>query len=58
MKINKDLVDASLMLSAIVFGLIGTTEFADTTKKMILMALFGVLVIVLIVCRVIAGRRP
>jgi len=56
-KINKDLVEALLMLSAIILGLVGTTDFADTTLKVILMSSLGALVVVLIVCRIIAGRQ-
>jgi len=36
MKINKDLVDAVMMVSFILLVLIGTSEFSDTTLKIIL----------------------
>ncbi|MDR3195036.1 MAG: hypothetical protein LBT76_07085 [Tannerella sp.] len=58
MKINKDLVDASLMLSIISLVLTGTTEFSDATQKLIVIILLAVLIVVLVICRVLSGRQP
>ncbi|MDR1676011.1 MAG: hypothetical protein LBR86_06050 [Tannerella sp.] len=57
MKINKDLVDASLMLSAISLVLTGTSEFSDATHKTKVMIILAVATVALIICRVWAGRQ-
>jgi uncharacterized membrane protein SirB2 len=56
-KINKDLVDALMMLSAISLVLTGTSEFSDTTHKTTIMIVLGVMIVVLIICRMLAGRQ-
>ena len=43
MKINKDLVDATMMLSFIILVLIGTTDFSNLLLKEITMGGLGLL---------------
>jgi len=57
MKINKDLVDAVMMVSFILLVLIGTSEFSDTTLKIILMGSLGVLSVVMIILRIVEARQ-
>lgn len=57
MKINKDLVDATMMLSFISLVLIGTTDFEDMFVKDIMMGSVGLLAIVTIVFRILAARK-
>lgn len=58
MKINKDLVDAIMMLSFIGLVLVGTTDFSSATVKQACMGALGLVAIVMIVLRVIDLRRP
>lgn len=57
MKINKDLVDATMMLSFISLVLIGTTDFKEMFVKEIMMGSVGLLALVMIVLRIIALRK-
>lgn len=57
MKINKDLVDAVMMVSFILLVLIGTSEFSDTTLKIILMGSLGVLSVVMIILRIVEAQQ-
>ena len=57
MKINKDLVDAVLMLSVISLVLIGTTKFDDESSKTIVMAAVGFLAVIALVLRVLVSRN-
>ncbi|MDR1103064.1 MAG: hypothetical protein LBL42_04830 [Tannerella sp.] len=56
-KINKDLVDASLMLSVISLVLIGTSEFSNATHKTAIMIILAILSVALLVCRILASRQ-
>lgn len=58
MKINKDLVDAIMMLSFIGLVLVGTTHFSSETVKQACMGGLGLVAIVMVVLRVIDLRRP
>lgn len=53
MKINKDLVDAIMMVSLIILVLIGTTDFDNATTKNVTMGALGLISIGMIVLRVI-----
>lgn len=57
MKINKDLADATMMLSFISLVLVGTSEFQDLLTKEIIMGGLGVICIVAVVFRVIEMRQ-
>lgn len=57
MKINKDLVDATMMLSFISLVLIGTTDFKDMLVKDVMMGSVGLLAVVMIVLRIILVRK-
>lgn len=57
MKINKDLVDAVMMLSFICLVLVGTTDFSNMTVKDGLMIGLGSLTILMVVCRVLEFRQ-
>lgn len=57
MKINKDLTDATLMLSLISLVLVGTTEFSEIVVKDITMGAIGLLAFGMIVLRIIDARR-
>jgi hypothetical protein len=56
MRINKDLVDAVMMLSFIILVLIGTTDFDSESQKNILMGILGGVTVLMIILRVIEGR--
>jgi hypothetical protein len=56
MRINKDLVDAVMMLSFIILVLVWTTEFDSESKKNICMGVLGGLTVLMIIFRVIRGR--
>ena len=55
MKINKDLIDAVLMLSVIGLVLVGTSEFNDETAKNITMIALGISAVTTLVLRLIGG---
>ena len=57
MKINKDLVDATMMLSFIILLLIGTTDFSNLLLKEITMGGLGLLSAAMIALRVIQMRQ-
>jgi hypothetical protein len=57
MKINKDLVDATLMLSFIILVLVGTTESSNTIIKDAIMGVLGVICIIMVVLRGIQLRQ-
>jgi hypothetical protein len=56
MKINKDLLDATMMLSFITLVLIGTTDFNDTTKKTVIMAVLVIVAVASIIIRIVNSR--
>lgn len=56
MKINKDLVDAVMMLSFIILVLVGTTDFSDMVVKDITMGVLAVVTIIMVVLRGIQIR--
>ena len=53
MKINKDLVDATMMLSFIILVLIGTSDFSNMLLKEITMGSLAVLSVAMIALRFI-----
>ena len=57
MKINKDLIDAVLMLSVIGLVLVGTSEFNDETAKNITMIALGISAVTTLVLRLIGGIK-
>lgn len=57
MKINKDLVDATMMLSFIILVLIGTTDFSDLLVKQMSMGAIALLSITMVVLRIIYARQ-
>lgn len=57
MKINKDLVDAIMMVSFIILVLIGTTDFDNATIKNITMGALGVLSVGMVILRIIQARQ-
>lgn len=57
MKINKDLVDATMMLSFIILVLIGTTDFSNLLLKEITIGGLTMLSIVMIALRVIYMKQ-
>lgn len=56
MKINKDLVDAVMMLSFIILVLVGTTDFSDLVLKDITMGVLAVVTVIMVVLRGIQIR--
>ena len=57
MKINRDLVDAIMMLSFIILVLVGTTDFSNMLIKEITMGGLTLLSIAMIVLRIIGMRQ-
>ena len=57
MKINKDLVDAVMMLSFIILVLIGTTDFENIVVKDVTMGVLGLITFVMVVLRGIQMRQ-
>ena len=57
MKINKDLVDATMMLSFIILVLIGTSDFSNMLLKEITMGSLAVLSVAMIALRFINMRQ-
>lgn len=57
MKINKDLVDATMMLSFIVLVLIGTTDFENMIVKDVTMGVLGLITVIMVVLRAIQMRQ-
>lgn len=58
MRINKDLVDAVMMLSFIILVLVGTTEFDSDQGKNILMGILAGITVLMLVFRVLESRQP
>ena len=56
MKINKDLVDAVMMLSFIILVLIGTTDFENIVAKDVTMGVLGLVTVIMVVLRGIQMR--
>ncbi len=57
MKINKDLVDAVMMISFITLVLVGTTDFDSMVTKDVVMALLGLLTVGMAVLRGIQMKQ-
>ncbi|GGK10893.1 MULTISPECIES: hypothetical protein [Parabacteroides] len=57
MKINKDLVDAVMMVSFIILVLIGTTDFENAIVKDVTMGALGLLTVSMVVLRAIQLRQ-
>lgn len=57
MKINKDLVDATLMLSFISLVLVGTSDLHDVVIKNCTMGALGIICVLMVVFRAIAMRQ-
>ncbi|WP_075556772.1 hypothetical protein [Parabacteroides timonensis] len=57
MKINKDLVDAVMMLSFIILVLIGTTDFENMIVKEVTMGVLGLITVIMVVLRAIQMRQ-
>lgn len=58
MTINKDLVEATIMLSFIILVLVGTSNFDSATTKTITMGILGAITAVAIVLKIIQARQP
>jgi hypothetical protein len=56
MRINKDLVDAVMMLSFIILVLVGTTDFDSESQKNILMGILGTVTVLMVILRINKGR--
>ena len=56
MMINKDLVDATMMLSFIILVLIGTTDFENIVAKDVTMGVLGLVTVIMVVLRGIQMR--
>jgi len=57
MKINKDLVDAVMMVSFIILVLIGTTDFENEIVKDVTMGALGLLTVGMVILRAIQLRQ-
>lgn len=57
MKINKDLVEALLMISFISLVLIGTSDFQNIITKDVLLGITGVLVLLMAGLRIKANKQ-
>lgn len=57
MKINKDLVDAVMMVSFIILVLIGTTDFEKEIVKDVTMGALGLLTVGMVILRAIQLRQ-
>lgn len=57
MKINKDLVEALLMISFICLVLIGTSDFQNIITKEIVLGATGVFVLLMAGLRIKAGKQ-
>ncbi|MCD7978570.1 MAG: hypothetical protein LUG51_16055 [Tannerellaceae bacterium] len=57
MRINKDLVDAVMMVSFIILVLTGTSDFENVAMKDTLMAVLGVVTIAMVVLRIVYARN-
>ena len=57
MKINKDLVDAVMMVSFIILVLIGTTDFENAITKDVTMGALGLVTVAMVILRDIQLRQ-
>lgn len=57
MKINKDLVDAVMMLSFISLVLVGTTDMSDVVMKEVAMGFLGLVTFIMVIFRGIQLRQ-
>ena len=57
MKINKDLVDAVMMVSFIVLVLVGTTTFEDEAKKHVIMGVLAVVTVSMVALRFLHAKK-
>lgn len=57
MRINKDLVDAVMMLSFIILVLVGTTDFSNESHKNIIMGILGGITVLMVIFRIIRSRQ-
>lgn len=57
MKINKDLVDAILMVSFIILVLIGTTKFESASAKNVIMGGLGLISVAMVVLRTLQMKQ-
>ena len=57
MKINKDLVDAVMMVSFIILVLIGTTDFENAITKDVTMGALGLVTVAMVILRGIHLRQ-
>ena len=57
MKINKDLVDAVMMVSFIILVLIGTTDFENAITKDVTMGALGLVTVAMVILRGIQLRQ-
>ncbi|MDF9831694.1 hypothetical protein [Parabacteroides sp. PF5-6] len=57
MKINKDLVDAVMMMSFICLVLVGTSEFDSETTQHTIMILLGAITVAMVALRFIGSRK-
>lgn len=51
MKLNRDLIDAVMMLSFIILVLVGTTDFSDMGTKELIMGGLGVVTVIAVILR-------
>lgn len=58
MTINKDLVEATMMLAFISLVLVGTSDFESEATKNITMGILGAITAGMAVLRIIKARRP
>ncbi|MCC8096181.1 MAG: hypothetical protein LUG96_01295 [Tannerellaceae bacterium] len=58
MRINKDLVDAIMMLTFIILVLTGTSDFENTVTKDLVMIGLGIVAVAMIILRVLNARNP
>ncbi|MCC8133548.1 MAG: hypothetical protein LIP04_08205 [Tannerellaceae bacterium] len=57
MRINKDLVDAIMMLTFIILVLTGTSDFENTVTKDLVMIGLGIVAVAMIILRVLNARN-
>ncbi len=56
-RINKDLVDAVMMLSFIILVLVGTTDFESIAMKNLLMGGLGTVTVIMVILRFLEARQ-
>ncbi|MDR0749233.1 MAG: hypothetical protein LBF62_06650 [Tannerellaceae bacterium] len=57
MRINKNSVDAVMMLSFISLVLVGTSDFERESQKTLVMGILGGVSVLMVILRAIDGRR-